>query len=53
MLSPTIAPPAALAMTRSSMRSPLAAMLPAVMTTVSLGTRGKKASIAETAKMTR
>ena len=47
MLSPTIAPPAALAITRSSTRSPLAARLPAVITTVSLGTSGKKASIVD------
>ena len=52
MLSPTTAPALALRITPSSQRSPLEARFPAVMTTLSLGTNGKNASIADTAKIT-
>ena len=50
MLSPTIAPRPAQRMTSGRLRSPAPATTPAVMTVASLGTSGKNASIAETAK---
>src|SRR5262245_19370562 len=50
MLSPTIAPAAAKTMISGSWRSPAPATTPAVMTVASLGTSGKNASMAETAK---
>ena len=49
-LSPQTAPTAAARMTRPMLRSPLPARTPAAITVASLGTIGKNASIAETAK---
>src|SRR6188508_2423107 len=53
MLSPAIAPAEAQRITSQSWRSPVPASTPAVITTVSAGTSGKNASIAETAKIAR
>src|SRR6186997_945204 len=53
MLSPAIAPAEAQRITSHSWRSPVPASTPAVITTVSAGTSGKNASIAETAKIAR
>ena len=53
MLSPTIAPVEAQRITSGRLRSPAPASTPAVITTVSLGTSGKNASIMATAKTTR
>jgi hypothetical protein len=51
MLSPTNAPVLAQRITKRRFRSPELATTPPVMTAVSLGTMGKNASIADTAKI--
>ena len=53
MLSPRMAPVEAQRITSGRLRSPEPASTPALITTVSLGTTGKNASIAATAKIAR